>query len=194
MFCFCRFTLSLASGFFQRTSPLVLSRHQSERLLPSATFKKIRSRQMIGVEPLQPGIAVFQATFSSVVHLTGRFFSLLTPFSDGPRHCGQFCAWATTAVTKKTARSATNPLRILFLLCAFLWLTLLAAPVATANAKRRVWRPAMPLRPKAKQPAVTDPARCLEAGPHARRAPAQSQKGRRQIPLPDRSKASARFP
>src|SRR5687767_15818235 len=47
---------------------------------------------MIGVEPLTPGSATFQTTFSSVVHLTGRFFSVLTPLSAGPRHCGQFSA------------------------------------------------------------------------------------------------------
>src|SRR5215467_5120749 len=45
---------------------------------------------MIGVEPLQPGISSFHVTFSSVVHLTGKFFSPLTPLSAGPRHCGQF--------------------------------------------------------------------------------------------------------
>ena len=54
----------------------------------------MRSRQMMGVEPLTPGIATFQTTFSSVVHLTGRFFSLLTPLRSGPRHCGQFSAVA----------------------------------------------------------------------------------------------------
>src|SRR5262249_27800107 len=111
MFCLRILWLPPPSGFFQRTSPLVLSRHQRARLSPSATFRKIRSRQMIGVEPLQPGIGVFQATFSSVVHLTGRFFSLLTPLSDGPRHCGQFCAWATNE-SRKTATSVTNPVRI----------------------------------------------------------------------------------
>src|SRR5215813_10178777 len=47
---------------------------------------------MIGVEPLQADISSFHVTFSSVVHLTGRFFSLLTPLSAGPRHCGQLSA------------------------------------------------------------------------------------------------------
>src|SRR5215510_15772616 len=92
IFCLRIFTLPLPSNFFQSTSPLVLSRHQRNRLSPSATFRKIRSRQIIGVEPLQPGIATFQAMFSSVVHLTGRFFSALTPLSAGPRHCGQLSA------------------------------------------------------------------------------------------------------
>src|SRR5829696_8733315 len=92
MFCLRIFTLPAPSGFFQRISPFVLSTHQSDKLSPSATFRKMRSRQMIGVEPLRPGIATFQITFSSVVHVTGRFFSLLTPLRLGPRHCGQFSA------------------------------------------------------------------------------------------------------
>src|SRR4026209_2670824 len=100
MFCFRIFTLPAPSGFFQRTSPFVLSRHHSARLSPSATFRKMRSRQMIGGDPLQPSIATFQTTFSSVVHLTGRFFSLLTPLRAGPRHCGQFWAWATANVSR----------------------------------------------------------------------------------------------
>src|SRR6185503_11997870 len=120
MFCLRIFTLPPPSDCFQSTSPLFLSRHHRNRLSPSATLRKIRSRQMIGVEPLKPGIAVFQTTFSSVVHLTGRFFSVLTPLSEGPRHCGQFCAWATTDESRQTA-TATNPLRILSLLC-LLWL------------------------------------------------------------------------
>src|SRR6185295_4191643 len=80
------------NGLFQSTSPFDLSTHQSARLSPSATFKKMRLRQIIGVEPLKPGIATFQTTFSSVVHFTGRFFSLLIPLRAGPRHCGQFSA------------------------------------------------------------------------------------------------------
>src|SRR6185369_16197424 len=95
MFCLRIFTLPPPRGFFQSTSPFVLSTHQRNRLSPSATLRKMRSRQMIGVEPLQPGIATFHATFSSVVHLTGRFFSLLVPLRFGPRHCGQFSAYTT---------------------------------------------------------------------------------------------------
>src|SRR5918999_412633 len=82
------------SGCFHSTSPFVLSTAQRKRLPPSATLRKMWLRQMMGVEPLTPGIATFQTTFSSVVHLTGRFFSLLTPLSAGPRHCGQFSAEA----------------------------------------------------------------------------------------------------
>src|SRR5262247_2117025 len=59
---------------------------------PSDALRKMRSPQMIGVEPLQAGISSFHVTFSSVVHLTGKFFSSLTPLSAGPRHCGQLSA------------------------------------------------------------------------------------------------------
>src|SRR5262249_52192977 len=59
---------------------------------PSDALRKMVSPQMIGVEPLQAGICSFHVTFSSTVHLTGRFFSLLTPLSAGPRHCGQLSA------------------------------------------------------------------------------------------------------
>src|SRR5215813_15324604 len=59
---------------------------------PSDALRKMLSPQMIGVEPLQAGISSFHATFSSTVHMIGRFFSLLTPLSAGPRHCGQLSA------------------------------------------------------------------------------------------------------
>ena len=52
----------------------------------------MRSPQTIGVEPDHAGSGSFQVTFSVVDQRTGRFFSALTPFSDGPRHCGQFSA------------------------------------------------------------------------------------------------------
>src|SRR5919106_5388143 len=112
MFCLRILTLPPPSGFFQSTSPFVLSTHQRNRLSPSATFRKTRSRQMIGVEPLKPGIVTFQTTFSSVVHLSGRFFSLLTPFRFGPRHCGQFSACTTENESITRAKIPTVRLRI----------------------------------------------------------------------------------
>jgi hypothetical protein len=36
------------------------------------------------------GISSFQAMFSVVLQCRGRSFSVLTPFMEGPRHCGQF--------------------------------------------------------------------------------------------------------
>ena len=46
----------------------------------------------MGVEPDQAGMASFHAMFSAFDQRDGRFFSPLTPSSDGPRHCGQFSA------------------------------------------------------------------------------------------------------
>src|SRR5215469_2846583 len=109
MFCFRILVLPLPSCFFQTASPLVRSRHHKQRSLPSATFRKILSPQMIGVEPLQLGRAIFQVTFSSVLQRVGRFFSLLMPLRKGPRHCGQLSArtnWQDSKVTRNTIVSA----------------------------------------------------------------------------------------
>src|SRR5688572_16876584 len=106
MLCLRIFTLPAPSGFFQSISPFERSTAQRARLSPSAMFRKMRSRQTIGVEPLRPGIATFQTTFSSVVHLTGRFFSVLTPLSAGPRHCGQFSA---LVITNESRTKLTTP-------------------------------------------------------------------------------------
>jgi hypothetical protein len=46
----------------------------------------------MGVEPDHAGSGSFQAMFSDVDQRTGRFRSALRPFSEGPRHCGQFSA------------------------------------------------------------------------------------------------------
>src|SRR5688572_4203679 len=105
MFCLRIFTLPLPSNFFQSVVPFVRSTHQRYSSSFSATLRKIRSRQMIGVDPLHSGIASFQATFSSVVHFTGRFFSVLMPLSDGPRHCGQLSARAEMKVNRTIARN-----------------------------------------------------------------------------------------
>src|SRR5712691_8227190 len=67
---------------------------------------------MTGVEPLQLGIPSFQATFSSLVQRKGRFFSLLRPFTVGPRHCGQFCAEARVSERITTAKTPKTRLRI----------------------------------------------------------------------------------
>jgi hypothetical protein len=58
---------------------------------------------MMGVEPLTFGIATFQVTFSWAVHLSGGFFSVLTPFMVGPRHCGQLSAETAVADSATTA-------------------------------------------------------------------------------------------
>src|SRR5688500_12249272 len=82
-------------GPFQRIFPsLRFNAHNSRSPLPSAVpmFKKIISFQMIGVDPLRPGIGNFQAMFSSVDHFRGSPRSVLMPFMAGPRQAGQFSA------------------------------------------------------------------------------------------------------
>src|SRR5437870_13540563 len=54
---------------------------------------------MMGVAPVRLGIASFHAMFSVLLQRTGRFFSVLVPFRNGPRHCGQFSANADKANT-----------------------------------------------------------------------------------------------
>src|SRR5436190_18388228 len=96
IFCLRILTSPSLRCFFHNTVPLFRSNAHKERLLVSETFRKMVSPQMIGVEPLQATIGSFQVTLSSVDHLTGRFFSLLTPLRFGPRHCGQLSAETTT--------------------------------------------------------------------------------------------------
>src|SRR3989442_15483852 len=55
-------------------------------------FRKMLLPQMMGVAPVLLGMASFHTTFSVLLHLTGRFFSLLRPLAVGPRHAGQFSA------------------------------------------------------------------------------------------------------
>src|ERR1044072_4171935 len=78
--------------FFQSIAPLLRSIHQSCKSSPSAVFRKMKSPQTIGVEPLKAGIASFQVRPASALPFIGRFFSLLVPFKLGPRHCAQFSA------------------------------------------------------------------------------------------------------
>src|SRR5215813_13495255 len=111
MFCFRILVLPLPSGLFQAGSPRVRSRHHKNRLLPAAMFRKILSPQMIGVEPLQLGRLTLQVTFSSVPQWVGRFFSLLMPFRNGPRHCGQFSARTNLADSTVTRKASAIPLR-----------------------------------------------------------------------------------
>src|SRR5215475_9817658 len=115
IFCLRILVLPALRCFFQSASPLVRSTHQRSRLPPSATFRKIRSPQMIGVAPVQLGIASFQVMFSSALHLSGRFFSAQMPFIVGPRHCGQLSAEADRITTRKTRDVRRSPLRTQFL-------------------------------------------------------------------------------
>src|ERR1039457_1277370 len=104
IFCLRSFMLPPPSGRCQSVFGPRRSTHHSDRLSPSATFRKIRSPQMMGVEPLQAGIGSFHAMFSVVDHFTGRFFSPLIPLSWGPRHCGQFSASAELPSDRSVSR------------------------------------------------------------------------------------------
>ena len=73
----------------------------------------MRSPQTIGVEPDRAGIASFQAMFSVFDHRTGRFFSVLAPFSGGPRHCGQLSA-ASGADTRRNADSTSTARQVIY--------------------------------------------------------------------------------
>ena len=72
----------------------------------------MRSPHTIGVDPDQAGSGSFHAMFSVVVHLTGRFDSALMPFSDGPRHCGQFSAYASTLLKRTHVATARERMSI----------------------------------------------------------------------------------
>ena len=95
MFCLLPIRLPPESGRFQITACLLRSTAHNS-MLPvarwSATFRKTRSSQMIGVDPLNAGSGSFHATFSVALQVVGRPVSVLTPSSDGPRHCGQVSA------------------------------------------------------------------------------------------------------
>src|SRR5580704_789188 len=77
-------------NFFQMGVPLVLSTHHRYRSSPSATLRKTWFPQTIGVAPDRLGISSFHAIFSVALQCRGRSFSVLMPFMEGPRHCGQF--------------------------------------------------------------------------------------------------------
>src|SRR5688572_18768740 len=102
MFCFISLWLPPPSGAFHRMEGPFRSTHQSDRASPCATFRKMKSPQTIGVAPLHSGNGNFHATLDSAVHLSGSPFSLLVPFSCGPRHWGQLSA------DKDAARTITN--------------------------------------------------------------------------------------
>src|SRR5262245_59949432 len=87
-----------------RTVPLLLRR---ESTFPFSSFfgfgslfawvRKILSPQMIGVEYPGNSSGIFHFTFSLLLHLSGRFFSVECPCPVGPRHAGQFSPRAVAA-------------------------------------------------------------------------------------------------
>src|SRR6266850_4154485 len=110
MFCFCIRTLPSPTCCFHRRTPRVRSTHQRYSSRPSATLRKMRSPQTIGVDPDHAGSSSFHVMFSVFDQRTGRFFSPLRPFADGPRHCGQFSADGAAAVAQ--SRIVVSTLRI----------------------------------------------------------------------------------
>ena len=92
MFCFRSLVSPSLRCRFHSGFPVLRSTAQRSRLPFSATFKKMRSPQMIGVEPDHAGSGSFHVMFSVVDHFTGRLVSALIPLAEGPRHCGQFSA------------------------------------------------------------------------------------------------------
>src|SRR5204863_7016521 len=118
-FCFRCIRLPPPSGFCQRRVPLTRSTHHRGRLgdwprsgSASPTLRKMRSPQMIGVDPDSAGMGSFQDTFSAWVHFTGRFFSVLMPFCAGPRHCGQFSVACKDATPHASSIAMAVRLRI----------------------------------------------------------------------------------
>src|SRR5687767_2933380 len=109
MFCFRPALLPEPSGFFQMTACLLRSTaHNSRSPVNSAvaTFRKMVSAQMIGVEPVREGVGSFQAMFDVGDHVRTRPTSVLDPLSSGPRHCGQFSAARRAALRVSTNRVA----------------------------------------------------------------------------------------
>ena len=107
MFCLLPIRFSPASGRFQATACLLRSTAQSS-ICPVArsvaTFRKMVSFQMMGVEPLKAGSGSFHATFSVALQVVGRPFSVLMPSIDGPRQWGQVSAAREAAAEATTAR------------------------------------------------------------------------------------------
>ena len=58
-----------------------------------------RSPTTIGVDPLQAGILIFQATLLSSLQVVGRFVAVDIPVPSGPRHWGQSATAVEAAIT-----------------------------------------------------------------------------------------------
>src|SRR5262245_13344887 len=73
-----------------------------------AVTTKTWSFQTTGELQLRPGTSIRQATFSVVVHLSGRRGSSAATPARGPRNCGQFCARSTGSGTAARTQSITH--------------------------------------------------------------------------------------
>ena len=114
MFCFRRRLLPVLRNRFQIGCPVLrLRHHNSIESSSTATFRKRKSSQITGVEPVHSGIGNFHDTFFSVSHSTGTE-SADTPSRVGPRQLGQFCASDAVAepVTSTNAIATASSYRI----------------------------------------------------------------------------------
>src|ERR671919_1326804 len=73
----------------------------------------MRSPHTMGVEPDQAGRSSVHVMFSVFDQRMGSACSALTPFSEGPRHCGQFSAVNARSDTQNR-RAASEALVIIF--------------------------------------------------------------------------------
>src|ERR1051325_3055218 len=78
MFCFIIFVLPPPSRCFQTAAPRMRSTHHRNRSDPSATLRKMRSPQTMGVEPENAGRASFHVMLVVFDHCDGRLLSALT--------------------------------------------------------------------------------------------------------------------
>src|SRR5437016_13938394 len=74
---------------------------------------KTRLPQIIGEELPASGNGTRQWTFSSALHLSGRFFSLDTPVPSGPRQAGQLLAAAEKTIKMLSAMRE----KLVFIIC-----------------------------------------------------------------------------
>src|SRR6478672_8583953 len=110
------FRSPVATCFCQRTLPVLRSTQISDKFFSaSGLVTKTVSFQIAGVAWLAPGIGTVHFTFSVVLHVSGRFFSVVEPLSAGPRHCGQFSADTRGCGNRAQQSSARKSLRFIAL-------------------------------------------------------------------------------
>src|SRR5262245_46787005 len=109
MFCLRICRLPPLTVRLHRTDPSARFTHQSSTVSLLATLRKIRSFQMMGVEPDHAGIGRAQVTPSVFDHFTGSPVSVVVPFNAGPRHWGQFSAESAADPIRRQRRKVTEP-------------------------------------------------------------------------------------
>src|SRR5260221_616737 len=90
--------------FCQRTFPVFRSRQNRSRFFSASGLEtKMESPHTAGVAPLGPGRGAAHLTVS-LVQVVGNPISVEVPLKAGPRHCGQFSAWASEVARTAAAR------------------------------------------------------------------------------------------